>query len=363
MNGILKIRINGLNVGKILNELMDNDIYLKNVREKTKSVSFEIGEENEIKLKEICKKYKKKYEIISRNNLINLLKKVRYYFGFVVAIILISALIFSYNFRIQKVNIYVNSDSSFDLIHINKLLSDNGIVSGVEKKKINTREIEKLILQTQDNIAGCSVKQNGGILDIVIYPGTLNEEVNKENIYSKYNAVITDVQIYAGKSDLKKGDVVQVGDLLIENDNGAYGKIMAKIYYSDFIIYNENQFIKRKTGNKFIKKEIFLFNKNLLKSKQNNTFSKYLEEKCVFCVSKNTFIPINYVKTIYEEFEYESVVVKFEELEEKLKQNLLETVKQNAIEKKITNVTYSVVQENNLTRLDCFVECEIDLLA
>ena len=28
----------------------------------------------------------------------------------------------------------------------------------------------------------------------------------------------------------------------------------------------------------------------------------------------------------------------------------------------ITGVTYSVVKENNLTRLDCFIECEVDLV-
>ena len=29
---------------------------------------------------------------------------------------------------------------------------------------------------------------------------------------------------------------------------------------------------------------------------------------------------------------------------------------------KITNVSYSIVSENNLTRIDCFIECEIELI-
>ena len=28
---------------------------------------------------------------------------------------------------------------------------------------------------------------------------------------------------------------------------------------------------------------------------------------------------------------------------------------------KITNVSYSIVNENNLTRVDCFIECEVEL--
>ena len=46
---------------------------------------------------------------------------------------------------------------------------------------------------------------------------------------------------------------------------------------------------------------------------------------------------------------------------EKIYQVVLDKL-DDSMKDKITNVTYSVVSENNLTRLDCFVECEIDLV-
>lgn len=363
MSGILRVKINGLNYGKILNELIENDVYLKNVKDRAKSVSFEIEEKNELKLNRICSKYKKRYEIISRNSFVNLIKKLRYYFGFLVAVILVVALIFSFNFSVYRVNIRVDSRDDFDVSNIEKILSDNGIVAGVAKNKINAKKLENLILKTQDNVVGVTVKQNGGIVDVVIYPGVLNQEVKTENIYSNFDAVIKDVQIFAGKSSLKSGDIVRKGDLLIKNDNGAEGIIMAKIYFSDFIIYNENQMERVKTGREITETSIMIFNKIFNKSKQNDKFSNYLEEKCVFSVSKNCFFPISIVKTSYKEFEYKNVVVKFEDVEEKLKEQLYNTVKEKAEGLNISNVTYSVVKENNLTRLDCFIECEVDLVS
>lgn len=363
MSGMLRVKINGLNYGKILNELIENDIYLRNVKDKAKSVSFEIEEKNELKLNRICLKYKKRYEIISRNNFVNLIKNLKYYIGFIVAFVLVVALIFSFNFSVYRVNIHVDSREDFDVSNIEKILSDNGVVAGVAKSKINTRQLENLILKTQENVAGVTVKQNGGIVDVVIYPGVLNQEVKTENIYSNFDAVIKDVQIFAGQSDLKVGDIVRKGDLLIKNDNGAEGVIMAKIYFSDFIIYNENQMERVNTGRETTETSIMIFDKIIKKSKQNDTFSNYLEEKCVFSVSKNCFFPISVVKTSYKEFEYKSVVVKFEDVEEKLKEQLYNTVKEKAEGLNISNVTYSVVKENNLTRLDCFIECEVDLVS
>lgn len=362
MKGTIKVKINGLNSGRIINELIDNNILLRNVMERAKYVTFEMFESDEENLKRICKKFRKNYKLISKNNLVNLIKNTKYYFGFCVAIVLFAALIFSFNFSIYKINIKVDSNNDFDISEIEKVLSEKGVGVGSRKTEINTKELERLIIQTQENVSGCTIRQNGGVLDIMIYPGVLNEGLNRENVYSKYNAVISDVQIYAGTTNLKIGDIVQKGDLLIENNNGAAGKIMAKIYFSDFLIYNENQLVRKKTGRKINKTNVMIFNKILAKKAENIAFSNYLEENCVFCVSKNCFLPISIVTTIYQEFEYENVVVRFEEMEDRLKESLLDDVKSKNNCQNITNITYSVVKENNLTRLDCFVECEIDLM-
>lgn len=361
MTGIIRIKIEALNAGTIVNKIIDSGVYIKNLKEKTKYVTFEVSESDEITIKKICKTFHRRYEIISKNNFVNHLRKIKYYFGFVVAVTIMSIFIFTSNLYVYKVNVSVLSDNNFDLENINNLLKENNIVDGIKKKDIDITKLQNLIISSQDNVAGCKVKQNGGVLDIVIYPGLLKENVSTENIYSNFDAVITNIEIYAGKTNLKVGDLVRKGDLLIENNNGAAGKITGKIYLSDYLIYNENQYEKVKTGNIIKKRSVSIFNKNLSKSTKFDIFSNFFEENCVFYVSKNMFLPLQIIETTYSEFELKDVVVPFEMQEENLKNKLYNSLIQDVGDEKVTNVTYSVVRENNLIRLDCFIECEIDL--
>lgn len=362
MNGKIKVKIEGLNSGKIINALIDENILLENIIYKTRFVAFELLEQDENILKEICKRFHKKYFILSRNNFINFLKKCRYYFGFIFALIITSVVSFWSSLYIYQVKVLVDGEGKVNTEGIYNILNDNKIVSGLKKNEIKINEIERLILSTQDGVAGCSVKQIGGVLNIVVYPGLLKEKINKENVYSKYNAIITDIEIYAGKSNLKIGDLVKMGDLLIENDNGAKGKIKGKIYFSDYIIYNENQVKKVKTGREKSEISIIFFNKKPHKTLKNVKFANYFEENCAFYVSKNTFLPISLVKTKYEEFEYHEEIIPFYDVENKLKETLYQDVVKLVPDMSlIKNVTYSIVNEKNMTRLDCFIECEMDL--
>lgn len=365
MIGTIKIKIQGLNFGKIINSLIDSGVYLKNLKQKQKYVVFEISEKDETAFKNICKKYHKHYEVLSKNNLVNLLKRARFYFGFIVSFCLIFAFVFSFNLYVFEVNLTIAENKTFDLTKVENLLKENGIVDGMKKKDLEISSLQKLIISSNENISGCSIKEIGGRLEIEIQPAVMKESVSNENIYSNFDAVITSVEIFSGKSTLKPGDLVRKGDLLIENDNGASGKIIGKVYYSDYLIYNENQVVKDFTGRIVEKTRFEVVNKMLSKSIKISEFSNYIEEKCVFCVSKNNFLPINLVKFIYREFEYKETKIPFELVEEEFKEKIYRMVYDKIdLDKKdkITNVSYSIVSENNLTRLDCFVECELNLI-
>ena len=365
MTEIIKIKIEGLNFSRIVNALIDEGVLIKNLKQKTKSAVFDIKKSQETRLKSVCNRFHKKYIILSENTFINYLKKARYYLGFIFAAILSMIFVFVFNMYIYKVNVSVDKNMNLNLESVKTLLNDNNVVGGMKKSDVDILKIQNMIIASRNDISGCKVEQKGGVLDIVIYPGKLKEDVNKDDIYSKHNAVITNIEVFAGSSNLKIGDVVKAGDLLIKNNNGAAGRIKGKIYYFDYLIYNENQIVKQKTGNVFECSNIMFFNKTTNKRNKNLNFSNYFEENCVFPISKNLFFPINLIKTKYIEFELVEQLVEFEKVEEELKNELYLKVLQQidgCNEDLITGVTYSVVKENNLTRLDCFIECEVDLI-
>ena len=179
----IKVKIEGLNFAKIVNALVKEGVLIKNLKQKTKSVVFDLDKKQENKLKEICKRYHKKYHILSENGLINILKRTRYYFGFMLAFILSVIFMFVFNMYIYNVNIKVDNNSSFDLQSIKKLLDEENIVRGMKKSDVEILKLQNMIIASRNDIAGCSVKLDGGNLDILIYPSVLKDNLSSENIY------------------------------------------------------------------------------------------------------------------------------------------------------------------------------------
>ena len=137
MSGTVKIKIEGLNSGKIINNLVSDGVFIKNLVEKKKYITFEIDSSKEKILKQICKKFHKNYEVISKNGFLNLVLKLRFCLGFILAISIVCAFVFSFNLYVFKVNLKVSSNQNFDTSRIENFLKENNIVSGMKKKDLN----------------------------------------------------------------------------------------------------------------------------------------------------------------------------------------------------------------------------------
>ena len=74
-------------------------------------------------------------------------------------------------------------------------------------------------------------------------------------------------------------------------------------------------------------------------------------------------IPIKIEEIIYEQYEIQEEILKFENVENELKKNLYnEVIKKIPSSAEIKNISYSVVRDGGLVRLDCFVEAIVDLI-
>ena len=358
----IKVQINGLNLSVVLNEIINNGVIVNELQIKRNKIAFFSNNNNLSKIELICKKYHKYFKIIQINPIKRLFKFIPRCFGFILAMVIGVSFLFSYNMYVFDVKIHCDSNQEFDLISVKETLKNNGVFSGMKRSDVSPDKIQKLIVSSHENISGCLIKNNGGIIDILVYPSNEKYEVFSENIYSRYNAKIKSVEVFSGKAKVKAGDIVKVGDILIENNNGASGKILAEVLFEDYLIYNENQIVEKFTGNEVIETNVSFYGKVLFKSLSNNSFSNFKKENCVFCLSKNLFLPFNFNKIIYKEIVLEEVVVPFSEKEDELKMEL-----KNSLLKKIdagfmiNDVSYSVVTENNMTRLDCFVSIELNL--
>lgn len=362
MNDVLEIKIRGLNLSRIVDLLISQGVYLNNLTIKSRLLKFSIRSSDFEKLKKICKRERKEYHVVHKNIFIRAFEKLKYSLGFVLSFVIVFSYLLSINMFVSKVNVVCGLNADFDTAEVQELLSENGYIVGVTKSSINKKEISNLIVSSLDNVASCGVSFSGNTLNVIIYPAIMHEGEKVKNIKSKYDGVVTKVKLISGTLNCKIGDIVKKGDVLVYDDEDARAEIYGKVYYSSTLVYNENQVEITKTG-RFLKINNYkIFNKNLYKQSKNIPFSKYLVKKCDFYLSENYFLPIKCEQLIVYEVEFLEVKKLFKDEEEPIKERLKkEALAQVEVENSVTNITYSIIEENGCYRVDCYVECEVKL--
>ena len=359
MNSV-KVRIEGLNLGRLITRLVDCGMLVNDLKVKSNFVTFSIFENDLNSLKKICNLERKQFKVLSKYGVSRCVEKVKRLFGFCLAVIIVSLYLFSFNCFVFKINIVgVDGEKAY---RIEKLLNEYSIKCGMLKSELNINEIEQLIIKNNSFIKGCSIKFKGSSLNVLLFESAnQNNNVNTE-IISKYDAVVTKVKVDSGESSIKVGDVVRVGDVLIKSETSAHGEIFGKVSFVSTRIYNENQVKQVRTGN-ILEEKIFSFcNKNIVKPQNINYFSKYIVEKCDFYILGNFLLPLKCEIVKYVEIENMDILVPFKNNEEQIKNELYDEAILNVFDKdSVINVSYSVTNEGLLYRVDCYVECEINL--
>lgn len=357
------IKIEGLNLYRIAQKLIDGGVMLSNLKLKKSYILFSIDEKYRPKLDSICKRERKKYYIVKNTKIKRFFAKIPYSLGGFIPFLILFAFFYATYNTIFAVNLSFKADKDYDISKIRQVLLDNNIVVGARKSNLTVKEIEKIILKNADDISGCEVFFEGQNLNIVVFPSIVNNENLQSDLLSKYNAIVTSVEVFAGDAAVKVGSLVQEGDVLIKYNSGAKGEIKGKVYFSTSRIYNEKQDKFVETGRVFESSSLNFANLITFDDGAECGFENYNLEKTSEVVIKNLLIPIVKENYIYREVEIKEEFVPFSSVEENIKNEL----KQEVLEKlpadtQAEDITYSVVREGSFVRVDCFAEVEISLL-
>lgn len=359
----LKIKIYGFNLKQIIAYLIERGVFVFDLKIKSKYVLFNIYSKDKNILDKYCKIHNRKYEVIDDFSLKKKLKKLKLSFGCLFACLLTICYVVSFNYIIFDVNIYNDSNVDYDLSKVKGVLNENKIINGSIFVKQNRLEIENLILTKLDDIVGCSVDIVGGKLSVGIIPEIKKKENKNKQLFSKYDAVITEINIYSGESEYVVGSVVKADDLIVSSATQVEANVRGNVYFSSSLIYNKYKQNIKYTGRFLVNKKLFIFNKLLFKRQNNIYFSKYLTKKCDFYIMENYLFPIKCESEYCFEYEVFEEIVEFEKVENELKNKLYDEVcSKIPSDGKILNTYYSVVKEGDLTRLDCFVEANLSLI-
>ena len=325
----MKYELTGYNIDNLLNTLYIKKVTLFNVvKTSSTEVSFEIMDKDSKKVKRYIANYKVKQTLtgirkLPKFLLANLGLILGVFFGFIF-------MLFVSNYTWQ-IKVFGTEELSANDI-INVLHSNN-----IKKGKINfqtSEEIEDILMNNYNRIAQVSVIRVGTAIIINLSEKLIYEEEKFEAITAKYNGIVKEINVVTGTVNVKIGEYVNVGDVLVLpfniNSNGEKVSVkpLAEIAGEVFIVNKQElrktEKILVRTGNKNIVYKYKFNNLNLFSSKIKNSFAIF--DLVVYNENISSILPLN--RDVYAYYELKTSVI--EHNFETEKANLIEKSQDNA---------------------------------
>lgn len=317
-NNGTKIRCEGLNLIKIINLCVSNDIVLEDLTKYSSTcIEFYLNDYNLKRFKKLdLSNYVVKIEKIGgiKAFLNNILKRI----GLVIG--LASSIIFLFILQNRLFHIEIYGLTSLD---------KESVVASVEEfglKKLSLMEFDKSSLEnylTQKfDFSLVSVVTKGNTLLISVKEELPDITQNFDPIVAEFNMVITSINVYAGTTKYKVGDVVYKGDILVEpyimqGEERVDIKVCAEItgdtfFTSKYEFKNEEIVLTRSGNSKTINSNYYIGKIKLYGSNSDNIYDNFEVENYESMIS-SYFLPIKVSKSIAYELVETKVIRVFEQ--------------------------------------------------
>ena len=254
--GYLYLRITAENPEKILNLCASNGVGIWRVTVKNKLIYFKIGIASFKKLRIIKRKIPCKIHITKKAGLPFFIAKNKKRYGMLAGFSFFIAIIYFMSGCVW--NICINGNKNIKSSDILFSLNQIGIYEGALVKNIDPEEKRNELLLVQTGLSWAAINIEGAKITVDVTETKANKEKNNlaSNLISAEDGVIKKIEVKNGVTEVKVGDTVQKGQLLVsgikEYENGSVsfvrsqGKIYAEVAYSFETVqhFNVTEFIK-----------------------------------------------------------------------------------------------------------------------
>ena len=373
--GFVNITVEGFFVERFINNCINNKIFLWGIKKKNSTLmTCNVNIRDFKKIRNIARKTKCKVNINSKKGLPVVLHRSRKRKLLLLLLIPIILLILISSTYIWNIEIIGLENISKEVLI--SQLAEEGVEIGKRKSNIDSKKVINNIRLKRDDISWLSIDMKGTNIIINIVEAEKKPEIiNKEeycNIVANQRGIITKVTADTGTALVKKGDIVEKGDILIGGYmEGKYtdtryvhakGTIEARIWYTKKVKSSVTREISEETG---IQKNVYWVNINNFKINLYKTlpnFKNYdtINETNKIKLFKNFYLPIEINKTTYVEKKKSKVTYGKEEL----KQILIDELEKQFEEEGINNlnVINKIVnvyeQEDNNMEIEMTYEVE-----
>lgn len=276
----MKYDITGYNVEELLLKLYSKKLKLYDIKKYDyKHISFRLENKNHNKVK----KYLANYQvIITKQGIKNLPKLILSQIGILLGVFV--GIIFGIFFSSYTWQIEIYGTKNLTNTEILSVLKNNGIKTG-KINLISSEEIESILLNNYERLAQVSVIKKGTAIIINLSEKLVYEEIEYNPILANSCGIITNLNVITGTINVKVGDYVNVGDILVLPFNvDSAGKkvsvkpiadIKATIFSITKTEINKHEQILVNSGKTQKVYRYKLFNFNLFFGKNKNSFALF----------------------------------------------------------------------------------------
>ena len=329
-----RFKIKSLNREKIFNKISQKFV-IYDVIEHDGFIEFEVDEHDGEQVENFLNQQNVKvYSAVHkglRRKFFNLLKMWGVVAGLIVGMALY-CLQYSFVFKIEVWGCNQLSESEITTF-VKKSLASNF------KGNIDTQKLEILIRENFELVSSASVAIVGQSLIVNINEAILPEELygEFEPIVSRYDGLVTEINLVQGTLNVKQGDIVQKGDVLvypyiIDGDGEQHpvqpkAEIFADVWVESEDVFHEYKIVEERTGRKIECSQVTLFGLVIYSNTNENTFKSFESEKTSSYIAENNVLPLIYTKYTFFETKTTEIIRNFEQE----KDNLFENLRQKAL--------------------------------
>lgn len=359
--GYLCVTIRGTAPERFINLCCNKKIFIWDLKQIDEEYQFHIMAKKFKSLKPIAKKTGIVPKITKKIGFPFFRHRYRKRVGFFAGLLICMVLVYIMSLFIWDISI--QGGSKYTPEAMLKFLKDNQVYAGIKKKEINCQEIEETIRLAYNDIGWVSAEIKGTRLIIKItetnMPAPAQIAREPSHIVATGNGIVLRIITRAGTPQVKVGDVVKKGDILvsgiisINDDFGgvlrmqptvADADIICKTYYDYYDEFKMTYLDKIFTGDRkkgyfiaFAGKKLFLYN-------PRNSYDKY-----DIIVNENTF---HITDTFYLPFRYGTISTrKYNEEVKTYTQEEATAIAQAKLQRYFNRLTEKgvLITDNNIT--------------
>lgn len=277
---------------QFLNYLIENNYYLISIKHTEFGFSAICLAEDYIKIAKIAVKYQCKIKAVKKIGIYFKIKNILKRKGIMFGACLVLLLTYIFSNIIWRIDVIAPTKNITE--DVCTLLYENNIYTGAYFNKDKNKDVRMQIFSNVDNVGYVTLNFYKGVLTCKV-DQTINrmpylENATTGNIVSNLDGVIQDLRIYNGFSDLKIGQVVTKGELLVSStyldNSGNLQQVMPRAYIEAYCVKQYetqvefNKIVPIRTGKTLNKITLKCLGKELvIKDETKNMFSQYDSEK------------------------------------------------------------------------------------